>query len=180
MFGNFHKLRLRVDRQRSTQLPVVTTHTETVDNRDISEILRLIYQDVVNFTFSASDGWHPCSSSINLPENRFHSFLIADADGNWREWLLSIFPLCYALVDHEKASGSIEFTPLFTALEKQREDAAYITLLKEFYNDTTSTLRLHQDNKNKEGTTFQRECWYLVRTTPLSHSQFGKQVYHHK
>ena len=52
-------------------------------------------------------------------------------------------PLFFAFVDYEKAFDSIEFTPLFKALENQRVDHDYITLLHDLYNGATSVLKLH-------------------------------------
>ena len=37
-------------------------------------------------------------------------------------------PICFAFVDYEKAFDSIEFNPLFDALENQGVEAGYITL----------------------------------------------------
>ena len=39
-----------------------------------------------------------------------------------------------------------KFNPLFESLENQGVEAAYITLLRDIYNDATSTLKLHRDN----------------------------------
>ena len=55
-------------------------------------------------------------------------------------------PLCFAFVDYEKAFDSIEFNPLFEALENQEVEAAYITLLRDLYNGATSTLKLHRES----------------------------------
>ena len=55
-------------------------------------------------------------------------------------------PLCFAFVDYEKASDSIEFTPLFKALKNQGVDPAYINLICDLYNGATSTLKLHRDS----------------------------------
>ena len=42
---------------------------------------------------------------------------------------------------------SIEFDPLFTALENQAVDPAQITMLRDLYSGATSTLKLHRDGK---------------------------------
>ncbi|KAK4328561.1 hypothetical protein Pmani_001037 [Petrolisthes manimaculis] len=55
-------------------------------------------------------------------------------------------PFCLAFVHYEKAFDSIEFTPLFKALENQGINPAYITLLRDLYNGTSSTLKLHKDS----------------------------------
>ena len=55
-------------------------------------------------------------------------------------------PLCFAFVDYEKAFNSIEFNPLFEALENQLVESAYITLLRHIYNGATSTLKLHMNS----------------------------------
>ena len=55
-------------------------------------------------------------------------------------------PLCFAFVDYEKAFDSIEFNPLFEALENQVVEAAYITPLRDLYNGATSTLKLHRES----------------------------------
>ena len=55
-------------------------------------------------------------------------------------------PLCLAYVDYEKAFDSIEFTPLFRALENQGVDPAYTNIIKDLYNGATSTLKLHRDS----------------------------------
>ena len=55
-------------------------------------------------------------------------------------------PLCFVFVDYEKAFDSIEFNPLFEALENQGVEAAYITLLRDLYNGATSTLKLHRES----------------------------------
>ena len=55
-------------------------------------------------------------------------------------------PLCFAFVDYEKAFDSIEFNPLFGALENQGVEVAYITLLRDLYNGATSTLKLHRES----------------------------------
>ena len=55
-------------------------------------------------------------------------------------------PLCFAFVDYEKEFDSIEFNPLFEALENQAVEAAYITLLQYLYNGATSTLKLHRES----------------------------------
>ncbi|KAK4324385.1 hypothetical protein Pmani_004945 [Petrolisthes manimaculis] len=55
-------------------------------------------------------------------------------------------PLCFAFIDYEKAFDSIEFTPMFTALENQRVEPAYTTIQSDLYNGTTATLRLHKDS----------------------------------
>ena len=49
-------------------------------------------------------------------------------------------------MDHQKAFDSIEFTALFKALENQRVDQAYITILRDLYNGATSVLKLHRDS----------------------------------
>ena len=49
-------------------------------------------------------------------------------------------PLCLAFADYEKAFDSIEFAPLFTALENQGVDPAYIGLIRDLYNGATATL----------------------------------------
>ncbi|KAI8522203.1 hypothetical protein Bbelb_019570 [Branchiostoma belcheri] len=56
-------------------------------------------------------------------------------------------PLCFAFVDYEKAFDSIEFEPMFAALEHQGVDSEIITLLKDLYNGATSTLRLHKESE---------------------------------
>ena len=53
--------------------------------------------------------------------------------------------LCFAFLDYEKVFDSIEFNPLFDALENQGVEAAYITLLQDLYNGSPSTLKLHRD-----------------------------------
>ena len=55
-------------------------------------------------------------------------------------------PPFFAFVDYEKAFDSIEFNPLFEALENQGVEAAYITLLRDLYNGATSTLKLHRES----------------------------------
>lgn len=55
-------------------------------------------------------------------------------------------PLCFAFVDYEKAFDSIEFTPLFKALENQGVDQDHITILSDLYNGATSVLKLHRDS----------------------------------
>ena len=55
-------------------------------------------------------------------------------------------PLFFAFVAYEKAFDSIEFNPLFQSLENQGVAAAYITLLRYFYNGATSTLKLQRDS----------------------------------
>ena len=55
-------------------------------------------------------------------------------------------PLWFAFIDHGKAFESIECKPLFESLENQGVEAAYITLLRDLYNDATSTLKLHRDS----------------------------------
>ena len=55
-------------------------------------------------------------------------------------------PICFAFVDYEKAFDSIEFTPLFIALENQGIDADYITLIRDLYNGATATLKLQKDS----------------------------------
>ena len=52
--------------------------------------------------------------------------------------------ICFAFVDYQKTFDSIEFNPLFDALENQRVEAAYIALLPDLYNGTTATLKLHR------------------------------------
>lgn len=54
-------------------------------------------------------------------------------------------PLSFAFVDYEKAFDSIEFTPLFMALENQGVNQAYITILRDLYNGATSVRKLHRD-----------------------------------
>ena len=49
-------------------------------------------------------------------------------------------------MDHQKAFDSVEFTALFKALENQRVDQAYITILRDLYNGATSVLKLHRDS----------------------------------
>ena len=49
-------------------------------------------------------------------------------------------------MDHQKAFDSIEFTALFKALENQRVDQAYITILRDLCNGATSVLKLHRDS----------------------------------
>ena len=49
-------------------------------------------------------------------------------------------------MDHQKAFDSIEFTALFKALENQRVDQAYITILSDLCNGATSVLKLHRDS----------------------------------
>ena len=59
-------------------------------------------------------------------------------------------PLFFAFVDNEKAFDSIEFNPLFEALENQGVEAAHVTLLRDLYNGNTSTLKLlRESNKIK-------------------------------
>ena len=41
----------------------------------------------------------------------------------------------------EKAFDSIEFNPLFEAIENQLVEATYITLLRDIYNGATSSLK---------------------------------------
>ena len=55
-------------------------------------------------------------------------------------------PLCFAFVDYEKAFDSVEFNPLFGALENQGAKATYITILRDLYNGATSTLKLHRES----------------------------------
>jgi hypothetical protein len=55
-------------------------------------------------------------------------------------------PLCLAFVDYEKAFDSIEFQPLFDALQNQGVDQVYISILKDLYQNATSVLRLHTDS----------------------------------
>ena len=49
-------------------------------------------------------------------------------------------------MDHQKAFDSVEFTALFKALENQRVDQAYITILRDLYNGATSVPKLHRDS----------------------------------
>ena len=49
-------------------------------------------------------------------------------------------PHCFALVDYEKAFDSIEFNPLFEAIENQLVEATYLSLLRDIYNGVTSTV----------------------------------------
>ena len=49
-------------------------------------------------------------------------------------------------MDHQKAFDSVEFTALFKALENQRVDQAYITILRDLYNGATSVLKIHRDS----------------------------------
>lgn len=55
-------------------------------------------------------------------------------------------PLCFAFVDYEKAFDSIEYTPMFNALEHQGVDPAYIKIIRDLYYEATSTLKLHKDS----------------------------------
>ena len=55
-------------------------------------------------------------------------------------------PLIFAFEDYEKAFDSIEFTPLFKALENQGVDQAYITMLRDLYYGATSVLKLYRDS----------------------------------
>ena len=55
-------------------------------------------------------------------------------------------PLCFAFVDYEKAFDSIEFNPIFEALENHGVESAYITLLRDLDNGATSTLKLHRES----------------------------------
>lgn len=55
-------------------------------------------------------------------------------------------PLCFAFVDYEKAFDSIEFTPLFKALENQGVDQDYIAILRDLYNGATLVLKLPRDS----------------------------------
>lgn len=53
------------------------------------------------------------------------------------------FPLCFAFVDDEKTFDLIEFTPLFTALENQGVDTAYITQWQDQVMRRSKTGRQH-------------------------------------
>jgi len=55
-------------------------------------------------------------------------------------------PLCFAFVDYEKAFDSIEYTPMFKALENQGVDEGYINIIRDLYKGATSTLKLHKDS----------------------------------
>ena len=56
-------------------------------------------------------------------------------------------PICLAFVDYEKAFDSIEFEPLFKALEHQGVNPTYIAIIRDIYNGATSTLKLHKDSE---------------------------------
>ena len=51
-------------------------------------------------------------------------------------------PLSFAFVDYVKAFDSVEFKPLFTALENRGVNPGYINLLRDLYNGASSTLKL--------------------------------------
>ena len=55
-------------------------------------------------------------------------------------------PLCFAFIDYEKAFDSIEFVPLFSALENQGVDKAYVNIIRNLYNGATATLKLDRES----------------------------------
>ena len=91
------------------------------------------------------------------------------------------FPRCSAFVYYEKAFDSIEFNPLFEALHNQRVEAAYITLLRDLYNGSTSTLKHHRDSDKislqrgvRQAVTFHQNSLLHVCRTPLSTKSTGR------
>ena len=90
-------------------------------------------------------------------------------------------PPCFAVVDYEKAFDSIESNPLFDSLENQGVEAAYITLLRDLYNDGTSTLKLHRDSDTiklqiglRQGDNISPKLLLHVCRTPLSIQSTGR------
>ena len=61
--------------------------------------------------------------------------------------LVTNIPLCFAIVDYEKAYDSIEFEPFFKGLKNQGVDDAYLNIPLNLYSEATSVLRLHKDNE---------------------------------
>ena len=56
-------------------------------------------------------------------------------------------PLCFAVVDYEKAFDSIECELIFHALKNHGVDKAYLNIIKDMYHEVTSVIHLHTDSK---------------------------------
>ena len=78
--------------------------------------------------FSMTDQLHV----VNQLQERAHEYSI---------------PLCFALMDSEKAFDNIEVKPIFHALENHGVDKAYLDIIKHMYCKATSVIFLHTDSE---------------------------------
>jgi hypothetical protein len=56
-------------------------------------------------------------------------------------------PLVLAFVDYEKAFDTVEFETVLEALNQSRIDYRYTSLIKNIYENATSSIRLHEDTE---------------------------------
>ena len=92
-------------------------------------------------------------------------------------------PLCFALINYEKAFDCIEFDPLFEGLKNQCIDEAYLNILRNLYSKATSVLRLHRDSeKFKLGRGARQGCNISPKlfTSCLQHAIINKIKWENK